>query len=77
MSASLDSALDPMEEIRFRKKHSRQWMEIQKETHFTFDEIERRCKLLLLSNVWSFVYPDINYFLFFGCLFLFSLSVYL
>lgn len=40
MSASLDSALDPMEEIRFRKKHSTMWMELQKETHFTFDELE-------------------------------------
>ncbi|XP_037299743.1 EF-hand calcium-binding domain-containing protein 1 isoform X2 [Manduca sexta] len=41
MSASLDSALDPMEEIRFRKKHGQIWMEIQKDTHFTFDELEQ------------------------------------
>ncbi|XP_049884694.1 calaxin-like [Pectinophora gossypiella] len=41
MSASLDSSLDPMEEIRFRKKHSRTWMELQKDTHFTFDELEQ------------------------------------
>lgn len=42
MSASLDSALDPMEEIRFRKKHGALWAEIQKSTHFTFDELERK-----------------------------------
>lgn len=41
MSASLDSALDPMEEIRFRKKNGQMWIEIQKETHFSFDELER------------------------------------
>ncbi|CAG9781982.1 unnamed protein product [Diatraea saccharalis] len=41
MSASLDSSLDPMEEIRFRKKHGAVWIEIQKETHFTFDELEQ------------------------------------
>ncbi|CAB3225777.1 unnamed protein product [Arctia plantaginis] len=40
MSASLDSSLDPMEEIRFRKKHGMMWMELQKSTHFTFDELE-------------------------------------
>lgn len=42
MSVSLDSALDPMEEIRFRKKNGALWIEIQKETHFTFDELERK-----------------------------------
>lgn len=42
MSASLDSTLDPMEEIRFRKKHGNTWAEIQKDTHFTFDELERK-----------------------------------
>ncbi|CAH1647543.1 unnamed protein product [Spodoptera littoralis] len=41
MSASLDSTLDPMEEIRFRKKHSAVWAEILKDTHFTFDELEQ------------------------------------
>ncbi|VVD02758.1 calaxin-like [Leptidea sinapis] len=41
MSASLDSSLDPMEEIRFRKKHGAMWMEIQKDTHFSFDELEQ------------------------------------
>ncbi|CAH4038415.1 EF-hand calcium-binding domain-containing protein 1-like [Pieris brassicae] len=41
MSASLDSNLDPMEEIRFRKKHGALWIEIQKETHFSFDELEQ------------------------------------
>ncbi|XP_063546814.1 calaxin-like [Cydia strobilella] len=41
MSASLDSSLDPMEEIRFRKKNGQIWAEIQKETHFNFDEIEQ------------------------------------
>ncbi|XP_046977402.1 EF-hand calcium-binding domain-containing protein 1-like [Vanessa cardui] len=41
MSASLDSALDPMEEIRFRKKHGTMWIEMQKYTHFTFDELEQ------------------------------------
>ncbi|XP_039763868.1 EF-hand calcium-binding domain-containing protein 1-like [Pararge aegeria] len=40
MSASLDSVLDPMEEIRYRKKHGRMWIEIQKDTHFSFDELE-------------------------------------
>lgn len=47
MSTSLDSALDPMEEIRFRKKHGSMWMEIQKDTHFTFDELE--------SNFFSYI----------------------
>lgn len=42
MSASLDSSLDPMEEIRFRKKHGFTWQELQKETHFTFTELERK-----------------------------------
>lgn len=42
MSASLDSSLDPMEEIRFRKKHGFAWQELQKETHFTFTELERK-----------------------------------
>ncbi|XP_013145006.1 PREDICTED: EF-hand calcium-binding domain-containing protein 1-like isoform X1 [Papilio polytes] len=41
MSASLDASLDPMEEIRFRKKHGGLWAEIQKSTHFTFDELEK------------------------------------
>ncbi|XP_026730527.1 EF-hand calcium-binding domain-containing protein 1-like [Trichoplusia ni] len=41
MSASLDSTLDPMEEIRFRKKHGAMWVEIQKDTHFSFDELEQ------------------------------------
>lgn len=49
MSASLDSTLDPMEEIRFRKKHSGVWAEILKETHFTFDELERRYPNVLLT----------------------------
>ncbi|XP_021188049.2 calaxin [Helicoverpa armigera] len=40
MSASLDNTLDPMEEIRFRKKHGANWLEIQKDTHFTFNELE-------------------------------------
>ncbi|KAI5647064.1 hypothetical protein NE865_01319 [Phthorimaea operculella] len=40
MSASLDSSLDPMAEIRYRKKNSNKWVEIQKDTHFTFDELE-------------------------------------
>lgn len=41
MSASLDSSLDPMEEIRFRKKHGSLWQEILPLTHFNFDELER------------------------------------
>ncbi|CAG9092062.1 unnamed protein product [Plutella xylostella] len=41
MSASLDSSLDPMEEIRFRKKHGREWVQLLPQTHFTFDELER------------------------------------
>lgn len=48
MSASLDSSLDPMEEIRFRKKHGFTWQELQKETHFTFSELEREVFVFLL-----------------------------
>lgn len=47
MSASLDSSLDPMEEIRFRKKHGFTWLELQKETHFTFSELEREALEIL------------------------------
>lgn len=50
MSVSLDSDLDPMAEIRYRKKNGPLWIEIQKETHFTFDELER-----MFSQLMSYI----------------------
>ncbi|KAF9799137.1 hypothetical protein SFRURICE_006397 [Spodoptera frugiperda] len=47
----LRGTLDPMEEIRFRKKHSGVWAEILKDTHFTFDELEHHLLIVASESI--------------------------